>query len=994
MKPVTLTLSAFGPYREEETLDFSAAGEEGVFLISGPTGAGKTTLFDAITFALYGKASGSARQSENFRCHSADPQRECFVRLRFRLEGKDYLIYRRPWQEVAKKRGEGLKPLLHRAELTIPDGRVINSLGGVSEQIQALLGINCEQFRKIVMLAQGEFRQLLEAPSRDKVELFRRIFGTTLYKSFTERLQQEKRELERQLGERGRRMEQLTGALIRQGVAGLAACPDPSALPAGALARIVEEDIARREKEGKELAERLKAAVKRREGLELSGARLLVQRFQRRDTLLAREKELEKSAPEVAGEEALLKAIEAAARLKPLEDRFHSLRASLQTHCREKETLLAQQKEEEASAAALEKELAEKPRRLEELTRVGEELRQLGEILRLAEEQKGQERLLAGMGKQEAALRREKEGLALLEDYCARAGAWEEGQALLRQGQALKAQGLHALNQGKEYRRLEDRYLECYRSFLRGEAGLLAAELREGEPCPVCGSREHPAPARREGSVPTKEELEERKRARDQAMAASLKEEEAAKVMVTALLPRWPELSLAGLYQGDGLLERRLGELTLGLAEEDQALRLTRDRWRQMTDEPFPTALSPQELEAQKSSLTARLAHCQGSRQTARRQLEDLSAKLAACPAQLREGDPVRRQRELEARKKALEDQNALLDKRAAGAAARRSNLTGRLQTLEKVLREEEASKATAYEQLKEVMSQSGFGRGPAARESYLAALGQLSRRGELEKKLELRRREVTSVAAALQELSIELEGKTLPDLPRLIREEEVLRKEEEVLQGQHSALSQALALCRTSWEELRQETLAAEELAERAAITTELARRAAGDNNSRMTFETYVLSAYFEDIVKMSNFHLGEMTGGRYQLCRMGTTARHGAASGLDLEVLDNDTGLRRPVSTLSGGESFKASLALALGLADVVQHYSGSIRIETLFVDEGFTTLDRSSRQSAVDTLLSLGSSGRLVGIISHAEGLREQIRKVLSVAAGPGGSHAAFL
>ncbi len=214
------------------------------------------------------------------------------------------------------------------------------------------------------------------------------------------------------------------------------------------------------------------------------------------------------------------------------------------------------------------------------------------------------------------------------------------------------------------------------------------------------------------------------------------------------------------------------------------------------------------------------------------------------------------------------------------------------------------------------------------------------------------------------------------------------------MLQGQHSALSQALALCRTSWEELRQETLAAEELAERAAITTELARRAAGDNNSRMTFETYVLSAYFEDIVKMSNFHLGEMTGGRYQLCRMGTTARHGAASGLDLEVLDNDTGLRRPVSTLSGGESFKASLALALGLADVVQHYSGSIRIETLFVDEGFTTLDRSSRQSAVDTLLSLGSSGRLVGIISHAEGLREQIRKVLSVAAGPGGSHAAFL
>ena len=407
MKPVTLTLSAFGPYRGEETLDFSAVGEEGVFLISGPTGAGKTTIFDAITFALFGRASGSARQSDNFRCHSADPGRECFVELTFRLEGKLYHIRRRPVQRMAGKRGAE-KSLQHKAELTLPDGRVIDSLTEVSDRIRELLGITCEQFRKIVMLAQGEFKELLTAPSKEKADLFRKIFGTSLYQDFTLRLQQEKRDLDGQLGEQGRQMERLIENLIRHGVDGLAACPEPATLPTETLAKVVEEAIARQEAAAKKLEAALRAAGERREKLDLSGARNLEERFLRREKLLAREKELEAQGKAAADRKDLLAAMEAAEKVKLREDRYRGLKASVQDSRRQLARLQEEEKAREQQAAALKKALEETPRRLEEIQKTGEELRQLEEILRLMREKGTQEALLARLDREETGLRREE----------------------------------------------------------------------------------------------------------------------------------------------------------------------------------------------------------------------------------------------------------------------------------------------------------------------------------------------------------------------------------------------------------------------------------------------------------------------------------------------------------------------------------------------------------------------------------------------------------
>lgn len=992
MKPVTLTLSAFGPFRGEETIDFSAAGEEGVFLISGPTGAGKTTIFDAITFALYGKASGSARQSDNFRCHSADPARECFVELTFRLEGKDYHIRRRPAQRMAGRRGAE-KNLLHKAELTLPDGRVIDSVAEVADRIRELLGITCEQFRKIVMLAQGEFQELLKAPSKEKAELFRRIFGTSLYQDFTQLLQQERRELDLRLGERGRQMGRLIETLVGQGVDSLAACPDPAALPPETLAARVEGDIGRQEQEAARLEAAVRDAAERREKLDLSGARALEGRFKNRDRLLAREKELSAQAGPAAEREALLKAIDAAEKVRLREERYNGLKASVQDGQRQLAQLLEQEKALAEQETALKTALEEKPRREAEIQAAGEELKQLEEILRLLGEKKAQEDRLTRLDREETALRREEQAAALLLELQARETERQDRLALEKGGLALRDRAGRALDLAKERDRLEQAYLDGYRRFLRGEAALLSAELREGEPCPVCGSRDHPAPAQPEKAAPTKEELERQKMARDRALAAAVQGEEEAKAAVFALRDRWPEVTLQGVYRVDGLLEKRLEELSALLRGDEAAIRLLEDRLAQLGEPVSPARPDPEKTAARREAAVAGLARLEGNRQAARDQLAAVAAGLEAFPAALREGDVPGRKEATAAKKKSLEEQNALLDSQAHRLATQKAANQGKRKTLEEVLGRDRGEMDRAHGELKEAMLQSGFGSGPAARQSYLAALEQLPRREELEQEAQKYREEVTAVAANLREAARELEGKEPPDLPGLEAAEQALRREEQEQGERLQVLRSRLTLCQSAWEELHRASLESQQLVQGISVTAELARRAAGDNDSRMTFETYVLSAYFEDIVKMCNLHLADMTEGRYQLCRKSTAARHGAASGLDLEVLDNDTGLCREVSTLSGGESFKASLALALGLADVVQHYSGSIRIETLFVDEGFATLDEVSRQSAVDTLLSLGSRGRLVGVISHAGGLRERIPHVLSVTPGPGGSHAGF-
>ncbi len=614
------------------------------------------------------------------------------------------------------------------------------------------------------------------------------------------------------------------------------------------------------------------------------------------------------------------------------------------------------------------------------------QLEQLKKALALLEQREGLQKSLEQLAREEQALRRRERQASLLVDYCALGEDSRRRRALLEQGQTLLALGKNALELAEEYRRREERYLAGQRELLREQAALLALELREGEPCPVCGAREHPSPAQNREGI-TRQEVEKRQREMERALAAASQEEGRARAALAALLPHWPELSLEGLWRGDGLLAGRLAELSACLEGDGKALQTLVERWSALGEgRPFPTRWSQEQAMGEKNRVAEALARCGGSLRAAQEQLASLEAALQELPPLLRDGDIPQKTRTLAAQKQRLADK---LEQRETASQVVISKLEGQLSTLGTVLRQEEEDARLKKEELRRAMEESGF----TDRETYQAALSQLPLRDTLRRQVEEHKALLTSVEAGLRELEKELAGKEPPQLPQLEAQEAALRREEEEKRRQLSGLNSSLALCRRSWEELKTASLGSQKLAKKAAITTELARRAGGDNESRMNFETFILSSYFEDILKMCNLHLADLTGGRYQLCRRNTAARHGAASGLDLEVLDQDAGARRPVSTLSGGENFKASLALALGLADVVQHYAGSIPIETLFVDEGFTTLDEQSLQSAADALLSLGSTGRLVGIISHSERLREHIPTILSVTTGREGSHACF-
>ena len=894
MRPLKLTLSAFGPYAAETVLDLAQLGRGGLYLVTGDTGAGKTTLFDAITYALYDHSSGGVREGAMLRSKYAEPGTPTFVELEFEVRGQRCTVRRNPEYLRPKARGEGFTTEKADACLTYADGRPpVTRAKDVTAAVVDIIGLDYNQFSQIAMIAQGQFTRLLNASTEERSKIFRKLFRTQPYQRLQERLQAENAALTRQREEQSVRIGQLLSGLswaegdADEAVldelaplceAGGQASPEGvlpllDALLAGQEQALSAATAARTEAEAE--LDKLQQTLGRAEQaeklrLELTAAQTRQDAL--RPVLDAAEAEAARHAGDAAALDALAGKLERAKADLAAFDGLDGLEKKLSAA---------------RDAAALENARAEKRRAA---------LGQLdGELTAL-------EQSLAALGGAEAekvSLEARAEQLTRRETALAQlAQSLAEGQ---RRGQAARqAQELYLLaDDAKERAHALRDHLE--RAFLNAQAGLLAEGLTDGTPCPVCGSTHHPKRAVLPAEAPTQARVDAARQSADEADRAAQEASAAAAKAVAAdreakaTLRRDAEALLPERFTSpEGPVKLTVSLLKTALAEESEALHAAQEALDQAQKQNAAdlAAKARQEDERQKKTVQrpALEAKAQASAEEAARQSAAAKALEAQC-AEARAALPAADREEAHRALAGLENERCAL---RAGMDAAASALA-------------------------------------RARQDYAAAEAA-----------------VTALTAQQTEA-----GKAA-DLP-----------------------------ARKAADLYRQHAAARAELERRWQWVNALASTAGGTLSSKqkIRLEAYIQMNYLDAILVHANTRLMQMTAGQYELERVGAENQR-SQSGLDLGVIDHYNGTRRSVKTLSGGESFKASLALALGLSDEVQSAAGGIRLDTLFLDEGFGSLDDESLEQAIRVLAGLTEGDRLVGIISHVAALKERIDKQVVV------------
>lgn len=858
MKPIKLTICGWGPYKEKVEIDFTGLDKRGLFLITGPTGAGKTTIFDAITYALYGAMSGEVREKGSVRSDFAKEDTLTYVELEMSHDGKHYIICRNPEYLRPRKRREGLTREKENAVLTDEAGSVTEGTGEVNRALQQLLRLDLRQFKQLSMIAQGEFARLLTASPADKTRLLREIFGTEPYQRIGTELKSKSGSLYKQVMELHHRMDED----IRmyhfpeehreqwEALTGEGNCYHRC----GEILAYLEEQRVKQQEKSDILKEsfRQKEETVQKITAQLAEGKRIQSLFEKLKQEEQRSIQLKDREDDIKGKEELLEKQEKALALRPLEIRAEAAKKQVDALTEEirreqKETAFLTEKKAEGKAFYEEREV----------------------IVRLYEKKDQLKALTEQILEDENRLKEKEMELCKLQE------------------QYLAAE--------KEEEKEKRAYEQAEKAYRHGLAGILAETLTEGQPCPVCGSIHHPAPAKIKEGAPTEETVRE------------IKE----------------------LYEGK------------------QQMR--------MTLQGAVTALH-QQLGEQREALLLRKEQPQ---QLRRELMEESSTALAFTEQFTRQ--------QFHEKERQYEQVLILLTEKERNNKIRQD-----------ALREAEEQAEVSGAEFEKKQIEAGFA-DMAAYHQFLVE----------EKETKLLRKEISEYHAGLlanQEmlthLQEETQKKSLPDLEALKMCLVQAKQESEELLKEQTGAAQLVRDTEILAVSLRDKQGKLDGLMEKYQMVKDLDDAANGNNKKRLIFEQYVLAAYFERILHAANLRLRTMSGGRYELKRMDQIQDGRSKDNLEIEVLDYYTGKYRSVRTLSGGESFKVSLALALGMSDVVQAGSGGIRVETLFIDEGFGSLDSESLEQACLTLQSLVEKDRLIGVISHVPELSEKIGNQIRV------------
>lgn len=883
MKPLKIKISAFGPYKNCIDIDFEKLGESGIFLITGDTGAGKTTIFDSISFALFGEVSGSNRPVPSVRSDFADNDTETFVELEFTHKNKKYKIRRNPAYERTKKRGEGTTKTSADASLEYDD-KVISGTKNVDIKIEEILGINSKQFKQISMLAQGEFLKILFAESKDRTEIFRRIFDTDIYNQIAKRLADKTRIAKAEL-------EQLKDYF---------AINSSNIVWKDGIQSVQPKDV--NELFIQEILEKLQQEIK-----------VNSEQFGKCQEQISKQSdENSKMEKEITAQKDKNDKID---RCQKLQEEQKVLQEK-QEDIKQKEILIQKSQEiinkilpKEDKKKELEKEISQKQKVLQDISEkieLGKKKEEkFKQILELIEIIKVQFQKYSEL----------KDGKTELEDKI------KKLQVIIKEQENKKIASENAQKLEAEWEKLSTEVLEKEKEFFREQAGILAEKLKENEPCPVCGSLHHPNLAIKSKSVLTKEELDNLKE----------KEEKSRKILTDAtnkvteinskietLIKEFGEKPDVELYN------KKYAEIS---EELEKAYNQLNDNYKKIMLKDI--VIESFEYDIFKEKITNKIS----------KEREEF----------------LKLQTQQEENKKQIDE----------------------------LLQKKEKAQNDYQNTLKEL----GFENEEQYKKSVLNNL-QIE---IFSKEIEKYKTDVTINATKLEEIQKEIKGFEKVDLTAKIQEFNNKKQELENMRRQQMEYHRIFENNNRILVDLQTNSKKLDSKIKEFTMVEDLSKIANGTvyGKRRIEFEQFVQASYFDMVIIEANKRLLKMTDNRFLLVRKESSERVSDKIGLELEVIDNYNGKRRDVKSLSGGEAFKAALSLALGLSDVIQSYSGGIVVDTMFIDEGFGSLDTESREQAINTLNQLTDNHKLIGIISHVTELKERIDKKVIVTKSTEGS-----
>lgn len=1028
MKPVNLIMSAFGPFAGEVTIPFQNLGSSGLFLISGDTGAGKTTIFDAISFALFGNASGENRSSDGFRSDYAADDVKTFVTLSFLHKHNEYKITRNPTYQRAKKVGEGTTEEKANATLWLPDGSVITGSSMVTQKVNELLGVDWSQFKQIAMIAQGEFLKLLTADSKDRGPIFRKVFGTAIYDQMQRKLKSMAIDLGNQCKSVDKSILQyLDGVLCDETnvnyerIKAFQKQKDihETTVIVELLNEILTQDKVAYEEllEDKEkLNEKITVVVKQYQEalqlnsnlMELEAAKEKRQKlFEHRDEISNKEKQIQ-----MANKALYL--------VKPSYDHYLHIEKELG----QLQDVISLQKEKEEELAQRRMILEDRKNKTEghfekinqlsvEIDRLQEEIIKQNQCIELKRSiEKGKENILR-LEEKETFNRNRKELLERSQEEAILASK----QFLEIQGQVYKLRedksnieqilkqlkeitgvyqdyereqrklallGVAYEEKEEDYKTLNQEFLQAELLYYRGQAGMLAAKLIDNEPCPVCGSLHHPEKAKPLEGILSEEqlgELKERVTLKQQELAKELgnyKQQHAkvnylyetlmdASKKVFFVIPEYAELvgEIQKLFdenvQKYKEIQRRLEELLMELQQkEEQQEKLT-----QIAAEKKEVEEQMEKNQIEISSVKSEITSSEARLQTIQNNLKTESVEKAKEVLEIRKKEHDTLQRE---RNEAVEAFALCDNEWIRISSVLKDNMEKHIDMMEKFKKAEEGYQIS--------LEKASF----STTSEFLSVFMDEVELEKLSREVTEYQKDEQSITEKIQLLKEATGEKSKIDVSILIQQQQILQEHRKQLEEKIQNLFYRIQNNETIYSNTQKRYKEQEKLRASFLQVNDLANTANGElkGKAKIPFEQYVQAFYFNYVIGEANKRLYKMSNNQYELRRKEDVSDYRVVSGLELEVMDYYTGKTRSVKSLSGGESFKASLSLALGLSDVIQSFAGGIELDTMFIDEGFGSLDSNSLDQAIETLVSLSTGNRLVGIISHVGELKERIDK----------------